>query len=156
VLDIVDAVLHLIEPGGSVSAETALRTATSGTVVDHTGARPFEVEQSDNHLFAWPVTDRHEVFEAGDPPSTRERFALTLMYVADASEQARAKRLREVSVALDAKSHLYLSRIAVSRTPPDGSPLPWSELAGEVNPDTIRGFNVRAVGLRVSGWRYLN
>lgn len=154
-LDVLDAVLNLLEPGGAVDPETSLRAATSGTTVDHTGARPYQVEFAPDTLYAWPGPDRHRVVELGDPPSEREEFTLELLYVAtSSSEQAKSRRLRSVSEAVDTRAHEYMARVAANKAPRTG--LPWSELGGEINPDTIRGFNVRGVGLRLTGWRQLH
>lgn len=153
-LDVIDALLTLLEPGGVVDPDSALRTATSGTVVDHTGARPYQVEFSPNTLYAWPGADRHRVTEAGNPPSEREEFTVEVLYVAtSSSEQARSKRLREVSADVDARAHEYMAIVAANKAHAGGV---WADLGGEVNPDTIRGFNVRGVGLRLNGWRQLN
>ena len=133
---------------------TEARISTSGTTVDCTGAPPFGFEFHDDWLFGWMLRDRHVVWEAGNPPSEREQFELSLMYVASAQEQASARRQRSVTVALDEKAHAYLERVAANTAPLSDSGLPWSELSGEVTPDAVRGFNVRAVGLRLTGWRY--
>ncbi|MCA1570310.1 MAG: hypothetical protein LC798_08340 [Chloroflexi bacterium] len=150
-LDLIDSLLNLIEPGGVIDPDTSLRIATSGTSVDHSGAQPFNLEFDPDRLYAWLVNDRHEVFEAGDPPSERERFSLTVLYVADnRGEQAASRRLRSVSAALDDKAHAYLSRLAANRVLGGA----WDDLTAEINPDSIRGFDVRGVGLRPTGWRY--
>lgn len=151
-LDVLDGVLILVEPGGVIDPDTSIRPATSGTTVDHSGAAAFNLEFDPDRLYGWPTADRHEVFEAGDPPSERERFTLDLLYVADSrGEQAASRRLRSVSEAVDAKAHGYLALIAAHKA----LGTLWDDLRGEINPDTIRGFNVRGVGLRLTGWRYL-
>lgn len=156
-LDVIDALLNLLEPGGAMDAETALRTATSGTTVDHTAARPYQVEFQPNTLYAWPGPDRHVVTEAGNPPSEREEFTLELLYCAtSSSEQAKSQALRAVSAVVDAKAHAYMAVVAANKAPSSNPDAPWSELRGEINPDTIRGFNVRGVGLRLTGWRQLH
>ena len=156
-LDVLDAVLTLLEPGGAIDPATGLRTATSGTTVDHSGAAPYELEFAPNRLYGWVASDRHENWEAGDPPSVRERFALTLLFVIDSGdEQAQGRRLRSVSEALDYRAHAYMTLVEQNKAPKSDSALPWSELTGEITPDTTRGFNVRGVGLRLSGWRQPN
>lgn len=150
-LDVLDALLTLVEPGGTVDASTSLRTSTSGTVVDHVGARPFGVDLDPDRLYGWLVQDRHaEVFEAGDPPSYREEFGFTLMYVAETDEQARSRRSRAVSEVLDARAHSYLGLVAANPVR-DGL---WTDLWGELDPSAVLGFSVRGFALRMNGWRY--
>jgi len=151
VLDVLDAVLSLVEPGGDIDLETGLRAAASGTVVDHSGARPFDLEFDHDYLYGWVNDDRHVTAETGDPPSIRENFTLELIYAADSQgEQAASRRLRSVSEVIDAKAHEYLALIAANVAYGDA----WQDLTGQINPDTIRGFNVRGVGLRLTGYRY--
>ena len=153
-LDVLDRVLELLEPGGELDPETSTRMSTSGTTVDHTGAQPFNLEFQPDWLYAWPGRDLHETLEAGDPPSIRERFELHLVYIGDSGgEQAISRRLRAVSDALDAKAHAYLGRVAANQAPRGGL---WSDLGAELTPDTIRGFNVRGAALRLTGWRQLH
>lgn len=155
-LDLIDDLLELLEPGGAMDAVTGIRTATSGTSVDHTGAQPFELEFAPDRLYAWPGRDSHETFEAGDPPSIRERFEVIAYYVADSGdEQAASRRLRSVSTALDTKAHAYMAIVAANQAP-TGPGAPWGNLGGEINPDVVRGFDVRGVALRLTGWRQLH
>jgi len=151
-LEVIDGVLNLIEPGGVIDPVTDIRPATSGTSVDHAAAKPFEVEFEVDRLYAWPGSDRHVTMESGRPPSIQERFTIDLAYVvASLGEQARARRRRSVSAAIDTKLHAYLAVIA------DNVQFGalWDDLAGEINPDVIRGFDVRAGGIRLTGRRYL-
>ena len=149
---VLDAALTLIEPGGGIDLATALRPATSGTTVDHAAARPFEFEFDGDRLYGWPAAARHQVMEVGNPPSFRQNFTLDLAYViGNGGEQAKARRSRAVSLALDVKAETYLSVLA-SNVELAGS---WEEIVGELNPDVIRGFDVRGIGLRLTGWRYL-
>lgn len=151
-LDVIDAALNLIEPGGTMNPDTALRTATSGTTVDHTGAKPIEVEFDVDRLWAWSGIDRHETMEAGRPSSVRERFTIDLMYVvASGGEQAKTLRSRAVSLVLDAKAHTYLGIVAVNVALAGA----WESMLGEINPDVIRSYDVRGIGLRLNGWRYI-
>ena len=155
-LDVLDAVLTLLEPGGAVDGTTGLRPATSGVSVDHNGARPWQVELAPGTLYGWPGADRHRVFELGDPPSEREEFQLELLYVAESGEQAKSRMQRAISSAIDTKAHEYAAVVAANKAPKSDAGLPWSELNLEINPDTVRGFNVRGVGLRLTGWRQLH
>lgn len=144
-----DALLTLAEPGGVTDPDTALRTATSGTVVDHAGARPFSVDLAPDRLYGWLLEDRHVVWELGDPPSERENFSFALLYVAESDEQAASRRSRGVSEAMDAKAEGYLAAIAAGR-----SSASWEEISGGVDRAVVTGFSVRGIGLRVDGWRY--
>lgn len=151
-LDVIDAVLNLIEPGGEMDPATALRVADSGTTVDHSGAPAYDHEGDTDHLFAWPSSDRHETMEIGDAPSIRELFAIDLGYVvASQGEEAQQRRSREVSAAIDDRLHAYLGLVAANVELPGK----WESLLGEINQAVIRGFSVRGAGLRLSGWRYL-
>lgn len=148
-LDVLDAILNTIEPGGAIGADD-WRPSTSGTKVDHAGAKPFEVEMEPDRLYGWLIEDRHSIFEVGNPPSQREDFAFSVLYVAEAGEQARQRRGRALSAALDGRAHLYLERLAalVSNVPT------WEHLTGELDSDTVQGFSVRGFGLRLEGHRY--
>jgi hypothetical protein len=150
-LELIDELLNVIEPGGVMDATTGLRTSTSGTTVHHTGARPFQTEFAPDSVFAWLTADRHGTFEVGNPPSVREDFVVTVLFVAESGEQAREVPSRAVSTVVDAKAHAYLERIAANQSRVGF----WQDIGGEINAESMRGFDVRGAGLRVSGWRYL-
>ena len=146
-MDVLDAILETVEPGGAMNPDTAIRRATSGTEVDHTGARPFSIDLGPERLYGWLTEDRHLTFETG--PAYRENFAFSLLLVLPAGEQADAQRSRSLSEAIDTRAHLLLDRIAANATAG-----PWMELGGGIDDAALTGFSVRGIGLRVSGWRY--
>jgi hypothetical protein len=150
VLDVLDSLLELAEPGGEIDPASSLRVATSGSHVDHTGARPLAIDLDADCWYGWLLSDRHETFEVGNPPSEREVFAFAVLYVAASSEQAKEARSREVSDLIDGRAHGFLGRLAGKR-----SNLPvWSEAEGAIDQAIITGLSVRGVGLRVTGYRY--
>lgn len=129
--------------------------ADSGTTVDLNGVEPFSFLK--DTLYLWPVADSHELFESANPPRTEERFEIVALYAADSKdEEAKQRRLRTVSEALDAKGHAWLDLIRRNRSRYEaGTPAPWKNLVARLDPDTIRNFNVRGIALRVAGYRYL-
>lgn len=149
-IDVVDAVLNLLEAGGAVDPKTSLRKATSGIVVDHTAERPPQTAFSKGYLYCYPVQDDHRAPDLGK----REDFVIEALYIADrADEEAQLTARREVSVELDTKAHAYSDVIDANRTRAAARPWDYLTLAS-INWDRLRSFNVRGVALRITGWRY--
>lgn len=146
-LDVLDAILNVGEPGGAVDPATSLRTATSGATVDHTGARPFSIDLVADRWFAWLLEDVHRNPETG--PAVREDFAFAVLYVDDAGEQAAQVRSRATSQQMETRAHGFLDRLAAQQ-----ANATWLDIRGAIDRAVITGFSVRGIGLRVSGWRY--
>ena len=87
----------------------------------------------------------------GVAPSPEQPQQSSQPHHASAAEEAATRRQRQVTQTLDTKAHAYLATIATNKARTGF----WQDLTGEVDPDTVRGFNVRAVGIRVTGWRYI-
>lgn len=153
-IDVIDALMLLLEPGGSIDPTNSLRTTTSGVIAVHTAARPPQPEMTPNHLYCYPVADRHVTIGAGDPPDEREEFTVEALLVVDREdEEPKLTARRDVSSTLDTKAHAYLAAVNANR-PRNGAVAPWEYLtSASVDWDRLRSFAVRGVPLRVSGWR---
>lgn len=149
---------QVIEPWEDVPATdeagSMTVTATSGTTVDLNMRRPKEPEA--DHLYAWPTQHVHTHEGAGNPPESRENFAVQFLYVVDREgEEPQLAARRDVSDALDARADLYVSRIRDNfATAEARSAAPWQHLQATVQHDTAVTFGVRGVGLLVTGYRY--
>jgi len=140
VLDIIDAILELLEPDPTVVGK------------DTTAERPFD--WAPNTLYVYPVLDIHADGDMGDPPSIRENFTVDAIYVADGQgEEATRTRSRDVSLELDAKAHAYADILAAARFRGPGRP--WEDArVTSVDWDRLRQIDVRGVAVRITGWRY--
>lgn len=158
-LDLIDAIAELLEPWQP--DEPRLRNgslevaAQSGTVVDLNAAEP--VIWQPNHLYLWDEGDQHALAGVGNPPEEREVFEVTAIYVADSQdEEAKQRRTRAVSEALDLKRHEYAAAIAANRSKyVSGGATPWSHLESSLDADFVRDINVRGFALRITGYRFL-
>ena len=148
-LDALDAILTLVEPGGTTDPATDRRTATSGVVVDHRGETPAEVWDA-NTLYGQIISDAHQPPDLTD----REDFVVELVRVlASADEETQQRRLRSVSDDLDDAAHAYIAILDANRA--RGVGRPWEYLTTiVVDWDRLRRFNERAIAIRITGWRY--
>jgi hypothetical protein len=147
VIAVLDAILATLEP-----------SPAGGLVVDNSGAQPFHYEP--NHLYCW--APEPSVFIPAGTTDTigrndREDFGFLAVYVppqstGDASEMRTKTRSRALSVALDTKLSAYVAAIAAL---PVNRPH-WLHLTAVVEHDHIRTLDVRAGGLRLRGYRWLN
>lgn len=154
ILDVLDGLLQVVEPGGEIEVDShgvATRIANSTVRVDHNGDRPFAYEAG--HLYGWAEADTHLPDSAG--PSVREDFVVRLVLVAaNEGEEAEQRRHRALTAELDARGHLYLSRLAANRSRyADGQPAPWGHVAGVLDHEYIRAIEVRGLALVVTGYR---
>jgi hypothetical protein len=143
-LDVVLAVAELLEPD------------SSGVVRDESGAEPFFYVP--NTLYAWCSDDRHVPDGAGGPlPCVREEFEITAVFAAaDDAEQAGKQRSGALSATLDAKGAAYALAIAQNRSRYSNlSDTPWEHLVATVDHDVTSDRDIRGVGMRISGYRYL-
>jgi len=75
---------------------------------------------------------------------------------ADDAEQAGKQRSPALSQQLDAKAAAYALLIAQNRSRySNQSEAPWEHLVAAVDHDVTSDRDVRGVGLRISGYRYL-
>jgi hypothetical protein len=154
VIDLLDALLHVLEPGGDMvtSDGYARRQADSGTWVDHNAEEPTRFEPG--ALYGWVTGDDHLPDVAG--PSVRENFSLAVVFTVDAQDEvAMGHRRRDVSLALDARTHSYLSVLADNRSryAADGQPTPWAHIQGSVDHNYTRNNDLRGAALVVIGYR---
>jgi hypothetical protein len=161
ILETLDAILTMLEPGGAIDPGTDLRTSTSGVVVDHSGEEPFRTDFAPNVLYGRPVADEHQRQGVGGATTTPEveRFTLELSYVVDSQAEYDAKRRkRSVSDALDGKAHDYAALIRRNRSRyDDGTPAPWHDLnLSGLDWSRLRSLNVRGVTLRLTGYRVVS
>ena len=148
-LDVVDAILNLVEPGGVLNADTSRRVATSEVVVDHNGAEPFTTWDP-NALYGYIVTDTHRPPDFAD----REDFVVEIVRVADSTaEETQQRRLRDVSEQLDDSAHDYAGILDQNRSRGTGRPWDYITVAS-IDWDRLRRINERAVAIRITGWRY--
>lgn len=159
-LETVDAILVLLEPGGAIEAATDLRPATSGVVVDHTGEDPFRTDFSPNRLYGKPLRDEHRRQGVGGAVTTpeEEHFTIEVTFTAASEAEYGAKRyLRSVSQTLDNKAHAYAAIVRRNRSRyEDGTPAPWHDLnlAG-IDWARMRSLSVRGVVLQLTGYRHI-
>lgn len=158
-MDVIDALAELLEPWAPATPvdRNWSRTvkANSGTVVDLNGAEPILWEA--NHLYLFEDGDQHALAGVGNPPEERELFSIVAIYVADSGdEEAKQRRTRAVSEALDVRRHGYAAAIAANRSRyATGGATPWQHLESSLDADFVRNFNIRGFALRISGYRYL-
>jgi len=159
VIEVVDAVAELLEPWtpSEPMERDGSRTvvAQSGVTVDLNSTEP--TVWRPNTLYLWVESDTHNLAGVGNPPEEREDFTITAIYVLDAGdEEAKQRRTRSVSEGLDQKAHEYAAAIAANRSKyAAGGPAPWQHLQSVLDNDLLRAFNVRGIGLRIEGYRYL-
>lgn len=159
-LETVDALLVLLEPGGAIDTATDLRPATSGVIVNHSGEDPFRTDFAPNTLYGKPLRDAHRPIESGGATTTPdwESFTLELTYVVDSKVEYDAKRsIRAVSAALDDKAHAYAATLRRNRSRyENGSAAPWHDvyIAG-IDWTRMRSLGVRGIVLQLTGRRHL-
>lgn len=160
ILETLDALLTLLEPGGAIDAATDLRTATSTVVVDHSGEEPFRTDFAPNRLYGRPIRDEHRRQGVGGASTTpeEEHFTLEVSFVAATESEYEAKRyLRSISQTLDNKAHGYAALIRRNRSRYEGgTPAPWHDLnlAG-IDWTRLRSLSVRGVTLQLTGYRHI-
>jgi len=143
-IEVLDAVLELLEPDGS------------GVRRDHSAAPPFDYQPKT--LYGWVSDDTQDIFSTGVPqPCVQENFELSLIYsgVDDADQAARLKS-RALSVELDTKAAAYAAAISANRSRyANGTPAPWQHLTARIDHDLVADRDVRGIGMRVRGYRFL-
>lgn len=147
-LEVLDAILNLVEPGGVLDASHR-RTSLADVVVDHRGAEPAETWEG-NTLYGSVAIDGHGAPDFAD----REDFVVELVRVFDASdEEKEQERLRSISEAIDDAAHDYISILDANRAGGDGRP--WTYLTSiTIDWERMRRINERGFAARVTGWRH--
>jgi hypothetical protein len=144
VIDVLDAVLALLEPDGSDVRR------------DDSAAEPFDYQPKT--LYGWVSDDSHDVFGTGIPqPCVQENFEISLIYSgADDADQTARLKSRALSKELDAKAAAYAAAVNANRSRyANGTPAPWQDLNARVDHDLVVDRDVRGIGMRVRGYRFL-
>lgn len=117
--------------------------ARLGVVIDEAASEPFVYLP--NTLYAWEEgQDSHPV------DSVREDFRIRLVYAVDSGdEEPMQQRTRPVSQAMEDIGRAIISDI---RTSVGDEPWEYATV-DDVDPDYLRGLNVRGFSLVVAGWR---
>lgn len=118
--------------------------ADQDTAIDLTGAEPYDWRAGTQYVYP-ADTLREAAIETG--PSARRDFAVSLVFVAEAHEEAARERDAAVTEDLLTRQDAYLARIRANR-----STTYWHHLAAEVSrpPATLTS---RAIALRLSGYQ---
>ena len=113
---------------------------------DETGAEPFDWVPGTQYVYLAEGSPTERAFETG--PSARQDFAVLLVYVAEAGEEALRQRDPDVTAELDTRLEAWLSAVRANRANATWLHL---EAAAEARPPAT--LTSRAVAVRLTGYR---
>jgi hypothetical protein len=132
-LDLVDAILDLVEPNDDQVAK------------DRAGEEP--LTWTPGTLYAYGFRNADTVIESG--PTRRQDWGVRLVFVAPSDgEEATRERKREVSDVLEEKRIAYMAAIAEAQVSPV-----WLFAQAAESPTRPRTLQTRALAIDITGWR---